>query len=140
MTKEEERALLLKIEKALSAAEECGWVSTAFEGCVALAHQNIDNDWVCSPMDWKRNAEKLEEGLNRTKKEYAEYCNKTVQTIEELEFQVNAEKQFKAEYFDAYNRVEAERKKAETEVEALKAEVIRLKAKLFDMIEREEQK
>ena len=57
MTKDEERAVLQQIAELIASTGEDSYVSMAFEGCVDMAHSNIDNDFGCSPLDYKRYAD-----------------------------------------------------------------------------------
>lgn len=51
MTKDEERALLAKIEKLLASADPDGYIATAFKGAAENAHRNIDEDAAYSDAD-----------------------------------------------------------------------------------------
>lgn len=48
MTKEQELVTLGKIEKLIEGAGSGSYIAMAFEGCVADAKTNIENDWGCS--------------------------------------------------------------------------------------------
>ena len=50
MTKQQERNTLAQIEKLINEAGEDSYIGMAFEGCVQMAHENIDNDFGNSPM------------------------------------------------------------------------------------------
>ena len=49
MTKQEERNILAQIKNLINEAGEDSYIGMAFEGCVQMAHENIDNDWGNSP-------------------------------------------------------------------------------------------
>ena len=50
-TKAEERAILRKIEKLIEQAGQDSYIAAAFEGCVSLAAENIENDFTLSPKE-----------------------------------------------------------------------------------------
>jgi len=57
-TKEQETKALRQIEKILASLGENSYVATAFEGCLQIAEENIQNDFACS---MKQRAEAAEE-------------------------------------------------------------------------------
>ena len=47
-TKKEEREALELIRNILANLDSDGYLNTAFEGCLEMAEENIENDWACS--------------------------------------------------------------------------------------------
>ena len=57
-TKEQERKALDQIRKIMASLGEDSYVATAFEGCIEIAEQNIENDFACSMKQRAESAEK----------------------------------------------------------------------------------
>ena len=115
-TKQQERDTLEKIRKMVEQLGPDSYLATAFEGCFGLAAENIDNDWARSMADRARSAEKrvaeLEGKLSEAVKDY-ETARWNGQRCDE----------------EATAAGEAQRR-----AEAAEAEVIQLKAKLYDLL------
>lgn len=69
MTKAEERKTLEQIAALIESAGEDSYIATAFAGCVAMAAENIDNDYMDS---WMDRANRRAAELAEAKKEAAE--------------------------------------------------------------------
>lgn len=149
-TKDQEREALGKIKAILDTLGPDSYVGTALEGCLEIAEENIENDWACSMKQrveavvventrLKERVKELEDKLAESEKDYEAaheaahlVADEKDAEIEKLKSQVsslteigrwNAEKcdEVRSEVWDLQKRAE----KAE-------AEVIRLKAKLYD--------
>lgn len=149
-TKEEEYEALNQIRGILKDFDpESTCIGKAFEGCVELAKENIDNEWMFSE-NRDRDAARLDEILTKTteklrKSEEARVdltkeLNQKDDTIARLE---DANRQFSkeidqkdAECMDLRGKVW----EAEALIGDLKQIIIELKAKLYDMMTREEVK
>ena len=149
-TNAQEREALAKIREILEDfSPEDTYVGKAFEGCVELAKENIDNEWMFSE-NRDRDAARLDEILTKTteklrKSEEARVdltkeLNQKDDTIARLE---DANRQFSkeidqkdAECMDLRGKVS----EAEALIGDLKQIIIELKAKLYDMMAREEVK
>lgn len=105
-TKQQERDTLEKIRKMVEQLGPGSHLATAFEGCFDLAAENIDNDWACSMADGVRRAEKRVAELEDKLSEYVKECDEVAAAA--------GETQCRAE--DA------------------EAEVIQLKARLYDLL------
>lgn len=68
-TKEQERNALGKIKKIVEGLGNDSYVGTAFDGCIDIATQNIENDFMCS---MKQRADEAEANFQKMKKA-AEY-------------------------------------------------------------------
>lgn len=150
-SKEEERKALDKIKKIVHSLGDDSYVGTAFEGCFEIAEENINNDWACSMK--QRYDSALKEGFKvldeckELKKELAEaYENLTIAGDSNLAIQKERDS-YKARYEEVLAREQDEvqtatglideKAKLSSENEALKAEIVQLKAKLYDMMMKE---
>lgn len=143
-SKEEERKALDKIKKIVESLGEDSYVGTAFEGCFGDAEMNIENDWALSMNGRWQDAEQKVEHL---KAELAEaYENLTIAGDSNLAVQKERDS-YKARYEEALAMGQEEAKTAvdilnrneelNRENKALKAEIVQLKAKLYDMMTKE---
>lgn len=139
MTKEEERKALAAIEAILNKCDPDGYVAAAFSGCVADAQNNIDNDFMCSYRGRYISAEdrraeaacdlvKVRAELAKEKKDFSDYRESVAR---EAAAWKKAADDARADANNAAERADA----AEAANLHLKDEVIRLKARLFDMME-----
>lgn len=121
------------------------YLAAAFEGCFALAAENIANDWGCSMADRVRRAEKraaeLEDKLAESVKDYEaahaaahEIAAQKDAEIEQLRAQLK-QLQETARWNGQRRDEEATAAgEAQRRAEAAEAEVITLKAKLYDLL------
>lgn len=139
-TKQQERDALDKIRKIVEQLGPDSYIATAFEGCFDLAAENIENDWACSMADRVRRAEKraaeAEDKLAESEKDYEAAHAAAHAVAEEKDAEIATlhariqELLMKSECGDLAVRVgEAQRR-----AEAAEAEVIALKAKLYDFM------
>lgn len=144
-TKEQERKVLAQIKKLVEELGEDSYIGTAFEGCFEIAEQNIENDWACSMKDraeiaerklnalelrYNQDVDHLQGVKEHLEKELNEY-NKRVSGFElSLENAREDKEDAKAEANDLARGLE----EALEENEALKTEIVNLKAKLYDLI------
>lgn len=151
-TKQQEREALDKIRKLVEQLGPDSYLATAFEGCFDLAAENIDNDWACSMADRARRAEKraaeLEDKLTESVKDYEaahaaahEVAAQKDREIAQLKGRLSEKSRAEAACASCQNSLlkkaaEAERiaGEAERRAEAAEAEVIQLKAKLYDFM------
>lgn len=151
-TKQQEREALDKIRKIVEQLGPDSYLATTFEGCFDLAAENIDNDWACSMADRARRAEKraaeLEDKLTESVKDYEaahaaahEVAAQKDREIAQLKDRISEKSQAEAACASCQNSLlkkaaEAERiaGEAERRAEAAEAEVIQLKAKLYDFM------
>lgn len=84
MTKDEERALLAKIEKLLSSADPDGYIATAFKGAAENAHRNIDEDAAYSDAYNAEYFRAAAENFSQTADEYKEAYTLKQKRVEEL--------------------------------------------------------
>ena len=153
-TKEQERKALAQIRKIVEGLGENSYLSFAFEGCFEKAEENIENDFACSykqelngalDLCTKRleeiyslrdkiktlEAEKAQEIKNR--QSYAVEAQKQANRSATLEEKLEAlAKIHDQDTYDSNKKEELLQK----QVEAKDAEIIRLKARLFDLMDK----
>ena len=140
-TKQQERDTLEKIKKMVAQLGPNSYLSAAFKGCFELAAENIENDWACSMADRARRAEKraeeLEDKLAESVKDYeaahavAEEKDAEIAQLKAQLAQMQETARWNGQRCDeeATAAGEAQRRAA-----AAEAEVIQLKAKLYDLL------
>lgn len=134
MTKDQEREVLRQIIKLIDSTEDGSYIKTAFQGCVADADENIENDFALSWYDRAQSAERKAEEAQAVAKDAREAYEALKATA--------AQKNKYIEYWkgetEAAGRENAELTKeaeaAKAEADALRHEVIELKAKLYDFM------
>lgn len=140
-TKQQERDTLEKIRKMVEQLGPDSYLATAFEGCFDLAADNIDNDWACSMADRARRAEKraaeLEDKLSEAVKDYeaahavAEEKDSEIARLKTQLAQIQETARWNGQRCDEEATAAGE---AQRRAEAAEAEVIQLKAKLYDLL------
>lgn len=140
-TKEQERKALAQIRKIVEGLGENSHIGTAFEGCFEIAEENIENDFACSMKERREAAEAAEDSLRekvaQLQKTIAEdnaVIERNAKYIDELEERNN----------DLLRRLRQTEETAMENLESLTSyqtkasqqeeEIIRLKAKLYDLI------
>ncbi|UWI17047.1 MAG: hypothetical protein [Bacteriophage sp.] len=144
-TKQQEREALDKIRKLVEQLGPDSYLATTFEGCFQLAAENIDNDWACSMADRARCAEKraaeLEDKLAESVKDYeaAHAAAHEIAAQKDAEIaglkaqlaQMQETARWNGQRCDEEATVAGE---AQRRAETAEAEVIQLKAKLYDLL------
>lgn len=144
-TKQQERDALEKIQKIVEQLGPDSYLATAFEGCFDLAAENIDNDWACSMADRARRAEKraaeLEDKLAESVKDYeaahaaahavAEEKDAEIARLKDQLKQIQETARWNGQRCDEEATAAGE---AQRRAEAAEAEVIQLKAKIYDLL------
>ena len=140
-TNAQEREALAKIREILEGFDpEDTYIGKAFEGCVEQARENIDNDWMLS---WK--GRYLDEQLKNCRlSDKVEALMKTLnQKDDAIVRLMDAKKQLSGELEEvkaAYVDLEFKLERAKETADGLKQTILELKAKLYDMMTREEVK
>ena len=147
-TKDQERKALEQIRKIVESLGENSYIGMAFEGCFEIAEENIDNDWGCS---MKERAEAAEKNIELARKKYEEIkakldqaeewnegwhrkCDTMQETINKMQEQIDQKDAELHEEKVARGMTEIDRIKTDDEIKNLKAEIIKLKAKLYDLM------
>lgn len=148
-TKQQEREALDKIRKIVEQLGPDSYLATTFEGCFDLAAENINNDWACSMADRARRAEKraaeLEDKLAESVKDYEAAHAAAHAVAEEKDSEIAKLKARIQELledskhgYESIGELAGRAGEAQRRAEAAEAEVIRLKAKLYDYMTRED--
>ena len=144
-TKQQEREALDKIRKLVEQLGPDSYLATTFEGCFDLAAENINNDWACSMADRANRAEKraaeLEDKLAESVKDYEAAHAAAHAVAEEKDAEIAGLKAQLAQMQETArwngqrcDEEAAAADEAQRRAEAAEAEVITLKAKLYDLL------
>lgn len=124
MTKQQEREALERIKNILADAGADSYIGMAFAGCVEDAESNIENDWALSMAGrWQSAEQKLEavkaeaDGLRAEREVLRAELTEAAQTLNS----------WRSDEHTALER-------AQSRADAAEAEIIRLKAKLYDFM------
>lgn len=144
-TRQQEQTVLNKIRELVNSLGPGSYLAAAFEGCFELAGENIDNDWTCSMADRVRRAEcrvaELEDKLAESEKDY-QAAHETAHIIAEqkdaeiaeLKTKLNQAQEDTRRFVRYRDESATAAGEAQRRAEAAEAEVIRLKAKLYDLM------
>lgn len=140
-TKDQERKALEKIRKIVEGLGEESYIGKAFEGCFEMAKQNIDSDF------WNSWKDKYELQVKATESEAKMADTQRKQVLElknDLEKAKNAIKSAEEREIRTEERCRDASKTAteywnncrekDAKIEDLELEIMKLKAKLYDMI------
>lgn len=134
MTKQQEREALERIKNILADAGADSYIGMAFAGCVEDAESNIENDWALSMAGrWQNAGHKLEavkaeaDGLRAEREAMRAELDKYNAEVEKLRKSAENLNSWRSEEHAALER-------AQSRAEAAEAEIIRLKAKLYDFM------
>lgn len=144
-TKDQERKALEQIRKIVAGLGEISYIGTAFEGCFEIAEENIENDFGCSMKqraesaekdakkigDALRAANKQIEDLEATNEILGEKIMQHDKNYEELRQKKEEYKQNALEHWNKY-------REAQNRLIVAEAEIVKLKAKLYDLLVKED--
>ena len=141
MTKDQERDVLKKIKALIDSTGSDSYIEAAFAGCCEIAADNIDNDFMTSLKDRAEEANKREAAKALELQEQKD-INKSLQSrVDDLVRMLNVEEEAKENYMNNAHTLNEElhqEKKnvegLERQIEGLEDEIIRLKAKLYDLM------
>ena len=152
MTKEQERQTLAKIDKIIKEAGPDSYIGTTFAGIVEQAEENITNDWgICPVKDLETANEKID-SLKRSMDAVKIQADAAIKSLEDenksisdkleqvhgwYEQQKKRNTELLKEIEDASGDIDKYLDKQhadKNEIEALQAEIITLKAKLYDLM------
>lgn len=147
-TKDQERQALKKIKNIVEALGDDSYIAMAFDGAFELAEENIENDWGCSCRWYKENYEKVEKQNKGIRDESDSKERHLVDCIKQMEDELTrkesiiSEQEMKIEELEmALNQVGEEKFDKSAEIRVLKEklgfaqnEIVKLKAKLFDLM------
>lgn len=140
-TKDQERAILAKIEKLINEAGPDSYIATTFDGILEQAAENIANDWGCN---YKEAYEKQTEKLNEAQKDIKALVSQNDDLKEQMKTitgALEAAQDKIKEYQHRIDDVRTEKNETTSKLmhameanEAQKAEIVTLKAKLYDLM------
>lgn len=140
-TKEQERKALEQIKKIVAGLGENSYVGTAFAGCFEDAEQNIEYDAAYSSLGRAEAAEKKElevrEALAKAEAENQKLARKLENIERSYELEADAhqkELHDRCEWAKACNEATGKLELAEVKIEEQALEIMKLKAKLFDLM------
>lgn len=149
-TKDQEREALAKIKAIVESLGPDSYVGTAFEGCFEIAEDNIGNDLACSMKErveavvientrLKDKVKELEDKLAESEKDYEaahadahEVADMKDAEIAKLKARVQELLTDSKVGCDAIHKWSDQASEQQKRAEAAEAEVIQLKAKLYD--------
>ena len=149
-TKDQEREALEKIKAILDTLGPDSYVGTAFEGCIEDAEENIENDFACSMKQkveavvventrLKEKVKELEDKLAESEKDYEAahaaahlVADEKDAEIQRLKTQVQELSEKLASAEEDLEDANEEAGSAEARSGEAQAEIVRLKAKLYD--------
>ena len=148
-TKDQERKALEQIKKIVESLGDDSYIGTAFEGCFEIAEENIENDWMCSIKRWAESAQRSHElvldgwktkaeNLEKQTQKQTEWLKNKDEEIGKLKRELDQKDAELHEEKVARGLTEVDRIKTDDEIKNLKAEIVKLKAKLYDLIVEEE--
>ena len=126
ITKADERKALEQIKKIVKGLGEESYIGTAFKGVFELAEENIEYDLWSSASDWKDWRDKN-----------AQEIDKRDERISALTKRLNEKTESANELYKRFREQECRAIKAEEVLAAKEDEIIKLKAKLYDLTVKE---
>lgn len=140
VTKDQERKALEQIRKIVEGLGEDSYIGMAMIGVLEDAKENIENDWACSNYDrWQTAEQKLEQtkqGNLDLQEKLNEAKNQNLDLKKRIEDLENRCGEYHKNVIESWNKFRAEEDKRL----AAEEEIIRLKAKLYDMMMEKEEK
>lgn len=144
-TKEQERKALAQIIEIVEGLGENSYIGTAFEGCFDIARDNIENDFACSMKGAKECVEKqLGEAKDTIRYRESELADREKEvrslnkTLEQQTERIDSLENQRVQYQQRLREAELEASDMTAKADKLEEEVIRLKAKLFDLLYKDE--
>lgn len=145
-TKNDERNALAEIQRIVDCLGPDSYIGTAFEGCWEIASDNIENDFACSMkerwesaredaahyhhacVDLTARVDELNRALDGAEEENAALRGE-IGSIREDRDSLRGEN---CALRDALNGTESFSREKDAEIDALRDEIVHLKAKLYD--------
>lgn len=133
-TKDQERKALDQIKAIVKSLGEDSYIATTFDGVFEMAQQNIDNDWACSVAHLRSQVFKHDDEVRKLKSE-AEGRERLIEaTIDSKDKQIASLTGMLEAATAESSRRSDDTFKAEEQLGIAEREIIRLKAKLFDLM------
>ena len=141
MTKDQEREVLQKIKKLIDSTGSDSYIEAAFDGCIALAEENISNDFLTSFKERSEKAWADKLTAEAIQKDQAEVIKRLERNLDEIETmnrnQQQRIKDLESQLKEANQQIAESIKKDAAkfdEIQKLNNEMIALKAKLYDLM------
>ncbi len=152
-TKDQERKVLEQIRKLVAGLGEDSYVAKAFEGCFEIAEDNITNDFACSMKqraesaakereEWHQKATSFEIKWNEDDQKIADLYDELRRLQEKCEKDCQLETHKTAEWKkeaderqETINDLIAKTADLQKQLDEKDLEIIKLKARLFDMMD-----
>lgn len=153
-TKEQERKALEQIRKIVDGLGENSYVATAFEGCFEVAEENIENDFSCNAMDRaagrakdaamkvlneeraaaKKAADTAADQIRFLNVQYTDAKEMWNKQLQEETKKTAAWKKEADQMQDAINEQLVENARLQKALDDKDLEIVKLKAKLYDLL------
>ena len=140
MTKDQDREVLQKIKKLIDSTGSDSYIEAAFDGCIALAEENISNDFLTSFKERSEKAWADKLTAEAIQKDQAEVIKRLERNLDEIETmnrnQQQRIKDLESQLKEANQQIAESIKKDAAkfdEIQKLNNEMIALKAKLYDL-------
>ena len=133
-TKEQELKALEKIKKIVEELGEDSYIGMALDGCFEIAEDNINNDFACSMKQRWQSAEKETEKFSLRLKERDNQIEQLKKEIKGLESDREALSQKCESLSDNNIKLWNQYRECQERAELMEMEIIKLKAKLYDLI------
>ena len=140
-SKAQERKALEQIRKIVEGLGEDSYIGTAFEGCFEIAEENIEFDFAISMKDKVQSAEnrlngqiKRNEELEKEVRELKERAEDDREAAEEWMQKYQNMVNDKNIWRDDCTKTRESLKEEQSKNEALEQEIMKLKAKLYDLM------
>lgn len=140
-SKAQERKALEQIRKIVEGLGEDSYIGTALEGCFEIAEENIEFDFAISMKDKVQSAEnrlngqiKRDEELEKEIKELKERAEDDREAAEEWMQKYQNMVNDKNIWRDDCTKTRESLKEEQSKNEALEQEIMKLKAKLYDLM------
>ena len=144
-SKEQERQALAEIKAILLQLEPDGYVRTAFEGCFEIAEDNIQNDFACSMKQRAESAEERVKQLTWENERISKVSEELRRDLEGTQKELDIARKEKDEMnlnmarenirvVELYNTADKENRELKHKLKTRDAEIMYLKAKLYDLL------
>jgi HD-GYP domain-containing protein (c-di-GMP phosphodiesterase class II) len=133
-TKEQELKALNKIKALVAELGEDSYIATAFEGCFEIAEENIKNDFACSMKQRVAVAQKRAEEAEERARQAEKRAEKAEADAKKFQRALDDARETRNEWMKAAEEIKAKWNAAENKLDEKDLEIIKLKARLFDMM------
>lgn len=140
-TKEQERKALARIRKIVAELGEDSYLATAFDGAWEIAEENIDYDFAGSVKWYVSQYHELSDEIRKAAEESEKMNRELSLNLEEAKSDAKMWRESSMQKGEDYsklcktcNALQDEANKIQDKNEALELEVMKLKAKLYDLM------